>query len=182
MHACEDNLSAAARRAGARQGSNQADRSDQQRRTWSHFGSEHPAHENPSILADVLDQEKGLTPLASKMKNPWRTRGLTLHLEREKGFESAANPVFSRTYDTTEGDARGSTRPADASGRVATELQEGDDRGVPSPLPTPTSELFITAGAIVAEQAARDHAAWIKVQEILRRAVDQAAAVRGEVA
>jgi hypothetical protein len=103
-------------------------------------------------------------------------------MEREKGFESPAFPVFTRTYGTIEGDAGGSTRPADASGRVATWIHEGDDHGDPPPLPALTAELFITAGAIAADRAAREHAARSKVEEILRRAVDHAAALRGEAA
>jgi integrase len=47
------------------------------------------------------------------------------------------------------------------------------------PLPPPTADMFITAGAIVAERAARGAAPRSAVEEILRRAVNQAAALRG---
>jgi hypothetical protein len=49
-------------------------------------------------------------------------------------------------------------------------------------LPPPTADLFITAGAIVAERAARGRADRGQVETALRRAVDQAAALRAEVA
>jgi hypothetical protein len=45
-----------------------------------------------------------------------------------------------------------------------------------------TAELFITAGAIVAERAARGRADRFKVEQIIRRAVDQATAARGVAA
>jgi hypothetical protein len=41
--------------------------------------------------------------------------------------------------------------------------------------------LFITAAATLVEHATRGHAEWLKVEKILRRAVDQAASIRGEV-
>ncbi len=101
-------------------------------------------------------------------------------MEREKGFESPIDPVFSRSYDTGEGDAEGSTRLADASTPVATRSHEGDVRAAASPLPAPAPDLFITAGALAAERAARSHAERFRVEEILRRAVDQASALRVE--
>jgi hypothetical protein len=61
-------------------------------------------------------------------------------------------------------------------------MHEGDDGEAPPALPTPTAELFITAGAIVAERAARGRAERFKVEEIIRRAVDQATAARGVAA
>jgi hypothetical protein len=58
----------------------------------------------------------------------------------------------------------------------------GDIREPSSPLPAPTPELFMAAGVAVAEGAARTGALRPAVEEILKRAVDQAAALRGEVA
>ena len=52
----------------------------------------------------------------------------------------------------------------------------------PRALPAPTADLFVTAGAIAAERAAQCGAPRSRVEEILRRAVDQAAALRGEAA
>jgi hypothetical protein len=49
-------------------------------------------------------------------------------------------------------------------------------------LPPVPADLFISAGAIVAERAARGAASRSRVEDILRRAVDQAAALRGEAA
>jgi hypothetical protein len=101
-------------------------------------------------------------------------------MEREKGFESPVIPVFSRPYDTDEGDVESSTQPSDASGPVETELEEGDSGEPPLPLPSPTTELFITAGAIVAERASSGGAPRSRVEDMLRRAIDQAASLRGE--
>jgi hypothetical protein len=101
-------------------------------------------------------------------------------MEREKGFESPVIPVFSRPYDTGEGDAESPTQPSDASGPVETELEGGDSGEPPLPLPSPTAELFITAGAIAAERAACEGAERSKVENMLRRAIDQATSLRGE--
>lgn len=116
-------------------------------------------------------------PIAAK-KNPLTNQGV--NLEREKGFESPVIPVFSRPYDTDEGDVESSTQPSDASGPVETELEEGDSGEPPLPLPSPTSDLFIIAGAIAAEHAARGGAPRSRVEDMLRRAIDQAASLRGE--
>jgi hypothetical protein len=99
-------------------------------------------------------------------------------MEREKGFESPAAPVFSGPYDTIEGDVRGSTRPPDASGRVATEFHGPDDLGTRASLPAATAELFLTAGTRIATLAAQAQQASSDVERFLRRAVDQAAAAR----
>jgi integrase len=101
-------------------------------------------------------------------------------MEREKGFESPVIPVFSRPYDTDEADVKSSTQPSDASGPVETELEGGDSGEPPLPLPSPTSDLFIIAGAIAAEHAARGGAPRSRVEDMLRRAIDQAASLRGE--
>lgn len=101
-------------------------------------------------------------------------------MEREKGFEPPAFPVVSRTYDDAQGDGRGSTRPADASGHVATEPDGGDVQGSAPrlSLPSPSPELFIAAGAIVAGRAASAHQPRSAVDGYLRRAMDQADALR----
>jgi trimethylamine:corrinoid methyltransferase-like protein len=49
-------------------------------------------------------------------------------------------------------------------------------------LPPVAADLFISAGAIVAERAARGCEPRSRVEEILRRAVDQATVLRGEAA
>jgi hypothetical protein len=100
-------------------------------------------------------------------------------LEREKGFESPAFRVVSDTYATPDGDGRGSTRSLDASGRVATDLDASDAEAV-SALPALSPDLFITAGALAANHAAQSRWARSRIEELLRRAVDQAAALRGE--
>jgi len=48
-------------------------------------------------------------------------------------------------------------------------------------LPRPPADLFIAAGAIAAERAARGGASRGRIEDILRRAVDQAAVLREAV-
>ncbi len=48
-------------------------------------------------------------------------------------------------------------------------------------LPRPPADLFIAAGAIAAERAARGGASRRRIEDILRRAVDQAAVLREAV-
>ena len=103
-------------------------------------------------------------------------------MEREKGFESELSPAFSQLYVTSDGDARSSTRPPDASRHVSTQLHAGDTAKLPSALPSLTPDLFIAAGLIVADRAAASNAERSRVEEILRLAVDQAIALRGETA
>ncbi len=103
-------------------------------------------------------------------------------MEREKGFESPAIPVISRLYAAPDLHPRSSTKPADASGRIATAPDAGDIQERSSPLPAPSAELFIAAGIAVAEGASRAGAPRSAVEQLLRRAVDQAAALRGAVA
>ncbi len=98
-------------------------------------------------------------------------------MEREKGFESQVLSAFSRTCATSDGDARGSTRPLDASGHIPAELHGGYNQRDPTALPTPTAELFIMAGVTAAERAASERMQRSELQGILRRALDQAAAV-----
>ncbi len=98
------------------------------------------------------------------------------------GLESGVFQVLSRLNTVADEAPQGSTRPPDASGRVATGLHGGDSREPEPALPEPTQDLFIAAGAIAAECAARGHAPRVQVEEILRRAVDQAAALRWEEA
>ncbi len=91
-------------------------------------------------------------------------------------------PVISGSYLSTDSDEQGSTQPVDASKHVE-KGPHGDDvlEGL-SPLPAPTAELFIFAGILAAEHASREHAGRSRVEEILRRAVDQSAVLRGEAA
>ncbi len=103
-------------------------------------------------------------------------------MEREKGFEPGVFAGFSRLHETPDLHSRSSTIPADASGRVAIAVHAGDTQERSSPLPDPSPELFIAAGIAVAEGASRAGAPRSAVEEILRRAVDQAAALRAEVA
>ncbi len=103
-------------------------------------------------------------------------------MEREKGFEPRVNTAFSRLHETPDFHSRSSTNPADASGRIAIAPDAGDTRERSSPLPVPSPELFIAAGVALAEGAARTGAPRSAVEEILKRALDQAASLRGEVA
>lgn len=105
-------------------------------------------------------------------------------MEREKGFESGPGPVISRTYDTAEGDTRGSTRPPELSECIENGTDARDVCGSSSSacLPSPTPDLFIAAGAIVAGRAATTGALRTTVDGLLRRALDQAAALTTPVA
>jgi hypothetical protein len=94
------------------------------------------------------------------------------------GIESGFSPVISSRYGSSESDEKSSTEPSDASGRVATSLQASDVPSTPPPLPAPSPDLFLAAGAVVAEWAARRQETRSRVEEILRRAVEQAAALR----
>jgi hypothetical protein len=58
----------------------------------------------------------------------------------------------------------------------------GDEGKLTPSLPFPMPAPFITAGAMVAERAVREGAAQSRVEEILRRAVDQAVALLQEAA
>lgn len=104
-------------------------------------------------------------------------------MERKKGSESPALPVISRTYDPAQGDRRDPSQPADASGRVGIDPDAGDVRGATtSSLPSPSPDLFIAAGAIVAGRAASAREPRVAVERLLHRAVDQAEALRAEAA
>jgi hypothetical protein len=94
-------------------------------------------------------------------------------LEREEGFDPGVITGFSRLHEPPDFHSQSSTKPADASGRIATERDAGDIQERASPLPAPSPELFM-AGRAGAPRSA--------VEEILKRAVDQAAALRGGVA
>jgi len=102
-------------------------------------------------------------------------------MEREKGFESAKNPVISGTYECSRSDAEGSREPPEASDRVAKAPEEHRGEWTPSSLPTPSPDLFLVAGAVAADRAALSHAAPADVEQILKRAVEQAAALRARV-
>jgi hypothetical protein len=88
--------------------------------------------------------------------------------------------VLSGGYAVGDDDGRDTTRPADASSDVSTAPHENDGRAGNGALPAPTADLFIMAGAVLADRASREHADQTGVEEILRRAVAQAAALRGE--
>ncbi len=66
---------------------------------------------------------------------------------------------------------------------TATELEVAEGAEGQRALPQPTASLFIAAGSIVAERAARERAGHAEVEAILRHAVEQATRVlRTEVA
>lgn len=99
--------------------------------------------------------------------------------EREKGFDlSARSPVFSRPYENPENAPEDSTRPADASVHVPTEIIAGDSAGGPAGLPSVTPDLFLAAGAIVAHLVLGSSAPPAVVGGVLRRAVQQAGVLR----
>jgi hypothetical protein len=102
-------------------------------------------------------------------------------MEREKGFESVVSRGVSGTYATLENSLAGSTRPLDASGRVATETVAGDTVSGAHGLPSVTPDLFLAAGFIVADLASRSLAEPSILEQVLRRAVHQAAALREQL-
>ena len=87
----------------------------------------------------------------------------------------------SGDYAAGDDDGCDTTRPADASSDVSTEPHENDGRAELGALPAPTADLFILVGAVLADRASREHAAQPGVEEILRRAVAQAAVLREKV-
>ncbi len=65
----------------------------------------------------------------------------------------------------------GSTRPPEAP----LQRSSGPDAVT---LPAPTVDLFVTAGAVCAERAARGKGSRVHMEDILRRAASQAVALR----
>jgi hypothetical protein len=94
----------------------------------------------------------------------------------KKASDSAALAAESEAFNLSAGIPR------------RTGAARNETIGAPSALdaprepPPPTADLFISAGAIIAERAARGAASRSRIEEILRRAVDQATALRGEAA
>jgi len=95
-------------------------------------------------------------------------------VEREKGFESGLIPGFSEPFRQRDGDSQHVSRPYDASGRVVTNTDAGCVHADSSRLPPVSQELFFAAGAALAARAAQRAETQSGVDEILRRAVDQA--------
>jgi hypothetical protein len=81
-----------------------------------------------------------------------------------------------------DSDENNPTHTTDASDHVATDTHENDDRAGRDRLPRVTPELFIFAGAIAAERAVSEHAERSRIEELLRRAVEQSETVRVEEA
>jgi hypothetical protein len=78
-------------------------------------------------------------------------------------------------YGSTDGDGRDGTSPADASSDASTDDNAHDGTAEPQPLPEPTADLFVAAGALVAEGLAREHAGPERLEEALQRVVEQCA-------
>jgi hypothetical protein len=96
-------------------------------------------------------------------------------VERSRAQSSDADPVDSRGYEPLREAATAVERGRAASGCSSVAAAKND-------LAVATPDLFISAGAIAAERAARQGAARYRVEEILRRAVDHAGVLRGEAA
>jgi hypothetical protein len=99
-------------------------------------------------------------------------------MEREKGFEPGISRAVSETYATPEDAPESPMQSPDASSRVSTELVGGDTRDAGSALPVPTPEMFLHAGFIVADRAARANAGKPVLDVIVHRAVQLAVALR----
>ena len=99
-------------------------------------------------------------------------------MEREEGFESVISRTVSETYGAPEKLPEGSSRPPDASVHVRRETFGGDTGTDAAGLPLVTPGLFLEASLIVAERACRALAGPSVVEEFLRQAVRQVAALR----
>jgi hypothetical protein len=83
----------------------------------------------------------------------------------------------SGDYAAGDDDGRDTTRPADASSDVSTNTNARDVSVDPKPLPEPTTELFVAAGALVAERLERERAGPLQIKEVLQRVVEQCVAL-----
>ena len=92
-------------------------------------------------------------------------------MEREKGFEPGVTPTFSSLHAGGDLPGEGSTRPPEAP-------LQGSSEPDTVTLPAPTVDLFVTAGAVCAERAARGEGSRVHIEDILRRAASQAAALQ----
>jgi hypothetical protein len=64
-------------------------------------------------------------------------------------------------------------RSADASSDVSTDPDPHDGSAGLRPLPAVTAELFVAAGAQLAERLKRGNAEPTKIEEVVRRVIDQ---------
>jgi len=80
-------------------------------------------------------------------------------------------------YVATDSDGGGSTRSADASSDVSTHADAHDDSVDAKPLPEPTTDLFVAAGALVTERLERERAGPSQIKEVLQRVVEQCVAL-----
>ena len=85
--------------------------------------------------------------------------------------------VLSGDYAASDGDGRDTTHPADASSDVTTKADAHDDNVDTKPLPEPTTELFVAAGALVAERLKGERAGPSQIKEVLQRVVEQCVAL-----
>ena len=56
---------------------------------------------------------------------------------------------------------------------MSTEADGYDGNAEPKPLPEPTADLFVAAGALVTERLTRERAGPSQVKEVLQRVVEQ---------
>jgi len=80
-------------------------------------------------------------------------------------------------YAVSDDDGRDTTRPADASSDVSTRANARDDNVDTKPLPEPTTELFVAAGALVTERLERERAGPSQIKGVLQRVVEQCVAL-----
>ena len=107
-------------------------------------------------------------------KPPTSLKNVGGKMEREKGFEPQIDPGFSRTYDTIDGDNRGSTERLDASRRVPSSPMRMTSGKPRPPCPNRRRRCSSPRGRSSATEAGAAEPS--TVQGILRRAMDQAAA------
>lgn len=103
-----------------------------------------------------------------------------MQLEREKGFEPGISPDVSGTYAAPLNASQSPTRPLDASAQVETDTFEHDTGEELRALPDVAAELFVEAGFNVALRATVGGVSAPALERIVRRAVEQATALRDE--
>ena len=89
---------------------------------------------------------------------------------RPRGFKPAVKSASS-DYAAWDGDGRHATRPADASSYVSTDSDARDDNPNIKPLPEPTADLSVAAGALVTERLGCQGAEPSQVKEAIQRVV-----------
>jgi hypothetical protein len=95
---------------------------------------------------------------------------------RPRGIDLTVNAAPSGDNVDTDSDGGGSTRSADASSDVSTVPDPHDEGAGVRPLPAVTTDLFVAAGAQLAQRLKRGNAEPAGLEEVVRRVIDQCVA------